>query len=51
MLRLLRSQGFTVEDLIELQAPRPAPRDYPEVTAEWAHHWPSEEIWKARLTG
>lgn len=41
MLRLLRSQGFTVEDPIELQAPRPSPRDYPEVTAQWAHHWPA----------
>jgi SAM-dependent methyltransferase len=50
MLRLLRSQGFTVEDLIEIQAPQPAHRDYAEVSADWAHHWPSEEIWKARLT-
>ncbi|MEU4544382.1 class I SAM-dependent methyltransferase [Nonomuraea dietziae] len=51
MLRLLRSQGFTVEDLIEIQAPGPAARDYPEVSAAWAHQWPSEEVWKARLTG
>lgn len=51
MLRLLRSCGFTVEDLIEIQAPAPAHRDYAEVSADWAHRWPSEEIWKARLTG
>ncbi|MFC4120739.1 class I SAM-dependent methyltransferase [Nonomuraea zeae] len=51
MLALLRSCGFTVEELIEIQAPKPAHRDYSEVSADWAHRWPSEEIWKARLTG
>lgn len=49
MLRLLRSCGFIVEDLIEIQAPEPAHRDYSDVSAAWAHRWPSEEIWKARL--
>jgi SAM-dependent methyltransferase len=49
MLRLLRSCGFVVDDLIELQAPEPAHRDYPEVSAAWARQWPSDEIWKARL--
>lgn len=51
MIRLLRSCGFVVEDLIEVQAPRPAHRDYAEVPADWARQWPSEEIWKARLEG
>lgn len=51
MIRLLRSCGFVVEDLIEIQAPRPAHRDYAEVPADWAQQWPSEEIWKARLEG
>ncbi|NYI04645.1 class I SAM-dependent methyltransferase [Allostreptomyces psammosilenae] len=51
MLRLLRSCGFVVEDLIEIQAPSPAHRDYDEVSADWARQWPSEEIWKARLAG
>ena len=50
LLRLLRSCGFTVEDLIEIQAPKPSQRDYDEVSAAWAHDWPSEEVWKARLT-
>jgi SAM-dependent methyltransferase len=50
MLRLLRSHGFTVDNLIEIQAPEPAHRDYPEVSAGWAHRWPSEEIWQATLT-
>ncbi|NEA97626.1 class I SAM-dependent methyltransferase [Streptomyces sp. SID13726] len=49
MLRLLRSYGFVVDDLIEIQAPESAHRDYPEVAAAWARSWPSEEIWKARL--
>ncbi|UED87159.1 class I SAM-dependent methyltransferase [Streptomyces profundus] len=51
MFRLLRESGFTVDDLIEIQAPRPAHRDYPEVSADWAHDWPSEEIWQATRTG
>jgi SAM-dependent methyltransferase len=51
MLRLLRSTGFTVDDLVEIQAPSPAHREYTEVSSSWAHRWPSEEIWKARLTG
>ncbi|MEV3908794.1 MULTISPECIES: class I SAM-dependent methyltransferase [Streptomyces] len=51
MLRLLRSCGFVVEDLLEIQAPRHAHQDYPEVSADWARQWPSEEIWKARLAG
>jgi SAM-dependent methyltransferase len=50
MFRLLRSHGFEVDDLIEIQAPRPAHRDFPCVSASWAHDWPSEEIWKARLS-
>ena len=49
MIRLLRSCGFVIEDLIEVQAPDPAHRDYAEVSADWARRWPSEEIWKARL--
>ena len=49
MIRLLRSCGFVVDDLIEIQAPEPAHRDYAEVSAAWAHRWPSEEVWKARL--
>ncbi|MDT0342850.1 class I SAM-dependent methyltransferase [Streptomyces litchfieldiae] len=49
MLRLLRSNGFVVEDLIEIQAPHPTDRHFPELSADWAHAWPSEEIWQARL--
>jgi SAM-dependent methyltransferase len=48
-IRLLGQNGFTVTGLIEVQAPKDATTRYPFVTADWAHRWPSEEIWKARL--
>jgi len=48
MIRLLRSSGFEVEDLIEVQPPRGATTRYPYVSHEWARKWPSEEIWKVR---
>lgn len=47
-IRLLRQSGFSIEDLIEVQAPEGASTRYPFVTAQWARQWPSEEIWKAR---
>jgi SAM-dependent methyltransferase len=49
-IRLLRSNGFDVEDLVELQAPSQA-TDHPYydfVGAEWARRWPAEEIWVTR---
>jgi len=49
-IRLLRSSGFDVLDLIELQAPATAETHpyYGFVPAGWARKWPAEEIWKAR---
>ena len=47
MLRLLRSSGFEVLDLIELYAPDGA-TDLQYVDAAWARRWPAEEIWRAR---
>lgn len=47
-IRLLRRNGFEVEDLVEVQAPEGATTRYPFVTSQWAHQWPSEELWKAR---
>ena len=49
-VRVLRSNGFEIEDLIELQAPPDAETHpyYDDVPAEWAKRWPSEEIWAAR---
>ena len=37
------------EALHELQAPEGATTRYEWATPEWAHRWPSEEIWVARL--
>jgi SAM-dependent methyltransferase len=49
-IRLLRANGFVVEDLIELWAPPETDRDSncAFVTAEWARRWPCEEVWRAR---
>lgn len=47
-IRLFRANGFEVEDLVELQAPGGATTRYGFVTPEWAHRWPSEEVWFAR---
>jgi len=49
-IALLRSSGFDVERLVELQAPAEA-ADHPYydfVGADWARRWPAEEIWVAR---
>ena len=50
-IRLLRSNGFDVLDLIELQVPEDADTHeyYGDITAEWGRQWPAEEIWVARL--
>ena len=47
-IRLLRANGFDVEDLIELWPPFGADSDANFVTAEWAGRWPCEEVWRAR---
>lgn len=44
--RLLRANGFEIEDLLELQAPADAATDFSFVTAEWARRWPSEHVFK-----
>jgi SAM-dependent methyltransferase len=48
---LLRANGFTIERLVEIQAPPDAVThtQYDYVTADWARKWPCEEIWVARL--
>jgi SAM-dependent methyltransferase len=47
-IRVLRANGFEVENLIEVRPPEGATTTYPFVTADWARRWPSEEIWVAR---
>jgi ubiquinone/menaquinone biosynthesis C-methylase UbiE len=51
MIRLLRSNGFEVEDLVEIRAPEGAASDHATwVSPEWARRWPSVEAWKAQKT-
>jgi SAM-dependent methyltransferase len=48
-IRLLRANGFEVEDMVEVRPPEGAVTNYPEIaTLEWSRRWPCEEIWKAR---
>jgi SAM-dependent methyltransferase len=47
-IRLLRRNGFEVEDLVELRPAADATTTYPWMTTEWARRWPCEEVWKAR---
>ncbi len=50
-IRLLRDNGFEIVDLVEIRSPADAETRYDFVTADWAHRWPAEEVWKARKTG
>jgi hypothetical protein len=50
-LRLLRENGFEVDDLVEIQAPEGAESPWPLVPLDWARRWPSEEAWKATRRG
>ena len=47
-LALFRRVGFEVEDYVEIQAPEPGPEMSGFATADWAHRWPSEHVWKLR---
>jgi SAM-dependent methyltransferase len=53
LIDLLHANGFELLRVIELFAPPDAETHtyYSYVTAEWAHDWPSEEIWAARKRG
>jgi SAM-dependent methyltransferase len=47
-IRVLRANGFAVEELIEVRPPADAYARYDFVSTEWARRWPSEEVWKVR---
>jgi SAM-dependent methyltransferase len=47
-IRLLRANGFEIEDLLELRPEEGVTTPYPFVTPEWARRWPAEEVWRAR---
>jgi len=46
-LRLFRETGFEVVDFHEPRAPAIAQTQF-YVSGEWAHRWPSEQIWRLR---
>ena len=48
LIRLSRSCGFEIIDCVELQVPPDGRTRFRYVTREWAHRWPSEEIWRVR---
>jgi hypothetical protein len=47
-IRLLRGNGFDIEDLLEIRPPADASAEAIGVSIEWARQWPSEEVWRAR---
>jgi SAM-dependent methyltransferase len=47
-IRLLRTNGFEVEDLIEVYPPDGSTTRYPYMSLDWAQAWPCEEVWRAR---
>ena len=51
-IRLLRSCGFEIEDLVELQpSDETAENRFPFVNLDWAQRWPTEEAWTVRKKG
>jgi SAM-dependent methyltransferase len=48
LIRLMRECGFDIENLIELQSPKDMKVRYEYIDSDWAHRWPSEEIWCVR---
>ena len=50
-VRLLRANGFEIENLVELYPAEGATAtDFPYATNEWARQWPTEEVWIARIS-
>jgi SAM-dependent methyltransferase len=48
-IRLFRSSGLSIEDLIEIRPPAGATSTYrTDAETAWARRWPMEEIWKVR---
>ena len=48
MIRLLRTSGFEVQDLIELYPDEGATTTFALTPPSWAARWPIEEVWIAR---
>jgi SAM-dependent methyltransferase len=49
--RLFRQTGFEVLDFIEVQSPLTGSEQRFFATADWAHRYPSEQVWKLRKPG
>ena len=47
-IKLLRSNGFEVMDLIELRPGQERRKDKSYVTWDWSRKWPAEEVWKVK---
>lgn len=47
-IRLLRKNGFEIEELKELRPKEGSTTRYPFVKIDWARRWPSEEVWISR---
>lgn len=47
-IRVLRANGFEVEDMVEVRPSDGSLTRHPFVTLEWSRRWPCEEVWKAR---
>lgn len=47
-IRLLRTNNFEIENLVELRPREGATTRYPFVKLDWARRWPAEEVWIAR---
>jgi SAM-dependent methyltransferase len=47
-IRLFRSNGLRIEDLIEIRPPSGARTSFPGRSLRWARRWPAEMIWKVR---
>jgi SAM-dependent methyltransferase len=45
---LFRRTGFDIVDYREIQAPEPSAEVRYFASAEWSHHYPSEQVWKLR---
>ena len=47
-MRLFDQVGFEVVAYHEIQNPDPSGGSFEHVTAEWAHHYPSEQVWRVK---
>lgn len=47
-IRVLRANGFQIENLIEVRPPENTGRRHPHASMEWVRNWPCEEIWVVR---